>query len=114
MPINMSLQCKSLAQTQAFYKDVLDFDVFEGEMQTATVRYADCSLIFFQRPDDVDPQLTGTAYLFIPDVDSYYELVKNRVELEWPLQDMSYGTREFAVKDCNGYRLAFAQDRTVT
>jgi len=27
----------------------------------------------------------------------------------WPIEDMSYGTREFGIEDCNGYILAFAR-----
>jgi uncharacterized glyoxalase superfamily protein PhnB len=42
-------------------------------------------------------------------VDEYFEAVKDRAIVRWPLEDMSYGTREFAVKDCNGYTLAFAK-----
>ena len=46
--------------------------------------------------------------MFIDDVDAYYESIKEKVSILWPLQDMSYGTREFGIKDCDGYNLAFA------
>lgn len=45
------------------------------------------------------------------DVDRYYEEVKEKAIVRWPLEDTTYGTREFAVKDCNEYTLAFAQKR---
>jgi len=111
MPINVSLASKNCAQTKVFYAGI-DFDVYDTAMQTCTVKMEDCSLIFFQQDANAEsPGLSGTLYLFVKDVDAYYAQIKDRVDLEWPLQDMSYGTREFAIKDCNGYRLAFAQSR---
>lgn len=50
-----------------------------------------------------------TIYFFLPDVDAYYDAVKDKAIVRWPLENMSYGTREFGVKDCNGYTLAFAR-----
>jgi uncharacterized glyoxalase superfamily protein PhnB len=54
--------------------------------------------------------MSGTIYIRVPDVDQYFLEVKDAVELAWTLQDMPYGTREFAVRDCNAYCLAFMQD----
>ena len=53
--------------------------------------------------------LSGTDYFFINVVKTYLGLVRDRTAVHWPLQDMSYGTREFGIRDCNGYYLAFAQ-----
>jgi hypothetical protein len=38
--------------------------------------------------------------------------VKDQVEVVWPLEAMSYGTLEFGIHDCNGYTLAFAEERS--
>jgi len=111
MPINVSLLCENLSQTKAFYTGI-GFDVYDTKMQTCTAQMEDCHLIFRQQDANAAPLgLSGTLYLFVQDVDVYYAKIKDQVDLEWPLQDMSYGTREFAIKDCNGYRLAFAQSR---
>ena len=48
-----------------------------------------------------------TIYIEVTDIDRYFESVKNKLELAWPLQETPYGSREFAVKDCNGYLIAF-------
>lgn len=53
---------------------------------------------------------SGTVYFTVQDVDAYYETVKDKADVAWPLQDMSYGTREFALTDCNGYILAFQSE----
>jgi catechol 2,3-dioxygenase-like lactoylglutathione lyase family enzyme len=55
------------------------------------------------------PQFTGTLYLDMEGVEEFYERVKDRVELVWPLEVMEYGTREFGVRDPSGYTLAFSE-----
>ena len=44
------------------------------------------------------------------DVDALFEAVRRQVRVEWPLQAMAYGTREFGIRDCNGYWLAFLEE----
>jgi uncharacterized protein YjbI with pentapeptide repeats len=48
-----------------------------------------------------------TVYIVVTDNDRYFEAVKEKLEVAWPLQQMSHGSREFGVKDCNGYLVAF-------
>jgi uncharacterized glyoxalase superfamily protein PhnB len=55
------------------------------------------------------PRFSGTIYFTVPDADSYFATVKDKVAIAWPVQNMPYGSREFGVKDCNGYHLAFQQ-----
>ena len=55
------------------------------------------------------PVLSGTLYIETQDVDEFFTMVKDRVELVWPLEDMAYGQREFGIRDPDGYTLAFAQ-----
>jgi catechol 2,3-dioxygenase-like lactoylglutathione lyase family enzyme len=55
------------------------------------------------------PQLTGTLYFNMVGVQGFFEQIKNRVEIVWPLEAMDYGQREFGIRDCDGYTLAFAE-----
>lgn len=55
------------------------------------------------------PQMTGTLYFYPDDVLALYAELAGRVELEWGPEEMSYGMREFGIRDCNGYYLAFAE-----
>jgi predicted enzyme related to lactoylglutathione lyase len=110
MTMTLLLKCGQLEETKSFYSEVLGFDVRDTAGQTCTAAKAGGSIIFtesdlWQGP----PHCTGTIYFFVPDVDAYYEAVKHRANVRWPLQQMSYGTREFAVQECNGHTLAFAQ-----
>lgn len=56
------------------------------------------------------PSLTGTLYFNGSGVATLYEKVKDRATVVWPLSDMEYGTREFGIRDVDGYLLAFAQE----
>jgi catechol 2,3-dioxygenase-like lactoylglutathione lyase family enzyme len=56
-----------------------------------------------------EPQFTGTLYFHMTGVDAYFERVKDQVAVVWPLETMDYGLREFGVRDCDGYTLAFSE-----
>ena len=43
-------------------------------------------------------------------VQGLWERVRDRAEVVWPLEEMGYGTREFGVRDPEGYMLAFAEE----
>jgi catechol 2,3-dioxygenase-like lactoylglutathione lyase family enzyme len=55
------------------------------------------------------PQFTGTLYFHMAGVREFFERVKNRAEVVWPLETMDYGQREFGIRDGDGYTLAFAE-----
>jgi uncharacterized glyoxalase superfamily protein PhnB len=110
MALTLLLKCTQLQETKAYYSGILEFEVSDTPERTCTVTKGGGSIIF--TADDLwagTPHCTGTIYFFLPDVDTYYDAIKNKALVEWPLQNMSYGTREFGVKDCNGYILAFAR-----
>jgi catechol 2,3-dioxygenase-like lactoylglutathione lyase family enzyme len=56
------------------------------------------------------PQFTGTLYFHVAGVQEYYDRIKDRVTIAWPLEVMEYGQHEFGIRDCDGYMLAFAED----
>lgn len=110
MPFILLLKCHDVETTRAFYREILNFEVFDSDQGSCTVQKEDCTIVFSAEGLwSGNPECTGTIYLFINDVDAYYESIKEKVIVLWPLQDMPYGTREFGVKDYDGYHLAFAQ-----
>jgi len=110
MPLTLLLKCLNVEATKSFYKEILNFEVKDSAEGTCTVQKEDCSILFTSEELWTGhPKCTGTIYLFIDYVDSYYESVKDKAIVLWPLQDMLYGTREFGIKDCDEYHLAFAQ-----
>ena len=55
------------------------------------------------------PQFTGTLYFNMVGVRAFFEQIKNKVEIVWPLEAMDYGQSEFGIRDPDGYMLAFAE-----
>lgn len=55
------------------------------------------------------PQFTGTMYFNLIGVREFFESIKDRVEIVWPLETMDYGQQEFGIRDPDGYLLAFAE-----
>ena len=55
-------------------------------------------------------QFTSTLYFHMAGVQEFFERVKGRAKVVWPLEAMDYGQREFGVRDGDGYTLAFAED----
>lgn len=110
MPLTVLLHCPDLGETRKFYRSALGFDVRDTAEGTLTVERSGSALIFTSNnPWGCPPGFSGTLYFTVQDVDSYFASVKDKVPVLWPVQDMPYGSREFGVKDCNGYHLAFRQ-----
>jgi uncharacterized glyoxalase superfamily protein PhnB len=49
-------------------------------------------------------------YIRTDEVDSLHERLKDRVQIHLGLNNTFYGTREFTVRDLNGFWLTFGQD----
>jgi hypothetical protein len=45
------------------------------------------------------PQFTATLYFPMAGVQEFFERIKNKVEIVWPLEVMDYGQKEFGVRD---------------
>ena len=69
------------------------------------------ALQFFEEPPrrvHPKPCLSGTLYIPASDVDVLAEELSSRVAFAWGPETLSYGVRELAVRDPNGYFIAFA------
>ncbi len=112
MSLALLLRCHDLDETRRFYESVLGFSVGASAGNTLTAELDGDKLLFTaQDLWRAGPALSGTIYFTVPDVDGLYASLQNRAEIAWPLQEMPYGSREFALSDCNGYLLAFQQQR---
>ena len=106
--LTVLLRCRDLDETREFYKSVLGFNVRDTAENTLTVEQHGGALIFTSGDLWEGPLgFSGTIYFTVPDADGYYATVKDNAAVAWPLQDMSHGSREFGITDCNGYHLAF-------
>lgn len=111
MSLSLLLRCQNVAQTRDYYRNVLAFTVIETSALSLVVSRFNARIMFTElNPWESDLQMSGTIYFSVPNVDHYFAEVQDKIDIAWPLQDMPYGTREFALRDCNHYYLAFMQN----
>lgn len=110
MSLTLLLRCTDSERTRAFYDALPGFTVADSAGETLTVTGHGARLVFTAADLwNRAPTLTGTLYFTVDDVEASFAQIQDAAQLAWPLQDMSYGAREFAILDCNGYVLAFQQ-----
>jgi catechol 2,3-dioxygenase-like lactoylglutathione lyase family enzyme len=109
------LKVSDLRKSVAFYTGVLGFTVAwqspndgGGDNCMLHAGAADVLLSTGSQLGD-RPHFTGTLYFHMAGVREFFERVKDRVEVVWPLETMDYGQTEFGVRDWDGYTLAFAE-----
>jgi len=84
----------------------------EGLMDWASLTYGDSEVMF----NAGGQSSTATRreldlYTRVPDVAAVYERLRGTVELVEDLHDTFYGSREFIVRDLNGFWIVFGQAR---
>lgn len=113
MALSLLLRCQNLIHTRDYYRDVLGFEVTETSGLSLVVSRFEVSIMFTElNLWESELMMSGTIYISVPEVDQYFAEIEEQVDVAWGLQDMPYGTREFAVRDENGYYLAFMQAET--
>jgi len=98
-----------------YYVSVLGFDEanYSENPQWGVVEKHYVSIMFSKPNENAaynGPHFTGSLYLRTDDADAWWGFLKDRATIVYPITDLSYGMREFAVKDCNGYILQFGGD----
>ena len=119
-----NLIVKSVNQTLSFYEQCPGFVKLasvpeEGELAFALIKLGDVSMMIQSKEslNDENPifknqPIGGTIALYIDveDIAALYKHLKGKSELIVDTHDTFYGTREFSIKDPNGYLLTFAED----
>lgn len=104
------LQTSDMERTIAWYGDVLGFQcVSRMGDGWCHLKQGGVSLMFMRNDHLGAPHATATQYIYVDDVHAFWMTLKDRVTAEWGPEDMSYGMREFAIKDPDGYLLSFGQ-----
>ncbi len=96
-----ALESDDLMRTLRFYTEVLGFE--------CVARWPEHRREFAASPP---PLLTGSLYFNTNDVEAWWERLRARATVEYPLETFDYGMREFAIRDDCGYLLQFGQDVT--
>ena len=85
MTMNLLLKCGRVAETKAFYSEILGFKVSDSAEGTCTVQKEGGTIIFSDAALWAGPpHCTGTIYFFLADVDRYYDEIKTKAIVRWP------------------------------
>lgn len=109
------LRTEKLDETIDFYTKMLDFtcDERNDDWGWASL-HRDAIVIMLAKPNShegfVKPTFTGSFYISINDVDSFWDKLKDKANICYPIENFEWGMREFAIYDNNGYILQFGQD----
>lgn len=103
----------------AFYTEVLGFECekFSEEHGWASLKRDDVAIMLAspnQHVGHTAPALTGSLYFKTDDVDGLWMRLKDKTRVCYPIESFSYGMREFAIFDDNGYLLQFGQPLPAT
>ena len=96
-----------------FYRDVLGFQCVSAADAWACMSLDGVEVMFAlpnQHLPFTAPTMTGSLYFKTDDVDALWFRLKDRCQIEYPLDDFDYGMREFAIRDNSGYLLQFGQE----
>lgn len=96
----------------AFYRDFLGFECLSFTDGWATMGSNGVEVMLalpnahlpFEKP-----AMTGSLYFNTDDVDAFWECLKDKCEIVYPIEDFEYGMREFAIRDNSGYVLQFGR-----
>ena len=112
-----SLMVRDVEASVAFYRDVLGFEICGRHEDGAALAWAEVRLgeVVLQlmrgplRGLPEEPVFTGTFYFFPESVGAIECRVAGRAEIAWGPEEMPYGMRELAIRDPDGYLLAFSE-----
>lgn len=130
-----NLMVKDVNRTAEFYRDVLGFEFVMGVpedgqdiipalqndrvLRYAMMKWGDVEIMFQATRSlsgeisaFVDMEVGGSLVLYmeVEDVEGWHVKLRDEVTIVKDLHTTFYGMREFYIRDCNGYVLAFAEE----
>ena len=116
---------EDVARTLDYYRDVLGFAAVATVPERPPYNWAmavrDDVALMFQSRASLEDDLPifrnlpiGASlgfYIDVTDVRDLHGQLKGRAEVVLELRETFYGATEFAIRDCNGYILCFAQQK---
>ena len=110
------LKVTNLPRAVEFYTVTLGFTLAwqaadDGSSENAMLQAGGVSLLLSTGSHlGGEPKFTGTLYVNMQGVREFFERIRDKVEIVWPLEAMDYGQIEFGIHDPDGYTLAFAEE----
>ncbi len=82
----------------------------DGEINWAKLSFGNCELMLnIGGKPSTNHRREVHLYITTDNVDDLYRRLKDRVQVVQDLYDAFYGMREFIIRDCNGFWIAFGQ-----
>lgn len=122
-PCTAELHVRDLPASVAFWRDVLGFEVERQDPDFAVVRMASSAgsaMVMLSasdvavelRPGDAERGLGLHLRIAVDDIDAHHERVRAAgVPIVWPLEDRSYGLRDYMIREPDGFYVRFARPR---
>lgn len=119
-----NLMVEDVNSTIEFYKNILGFQLVmtvpeEGTFDFALMKSGNVEIMFQARESlsqDFPPEFKNkktyevlTLYIDMENIEGLLQKIKDKVAIIKDLHTTFYGTKEFVIKDCNGYILTFAE-----
>ena len=108
------LEVENMDETIAFYEKNLDFKCKQRiKDEWALLLKDEVAIMFsgrFYKDKYPSTYMTGSLYIYSDDVDVLWQILKDKVKICYPIETFKHGMREFAIYDCNGYRIQFGQE----
>lgn len=117
--ISPMLETKSLKETLAFYTEILGFtnDGYFEDWGWMSLKKDGLSIMFItpnEHRNIPEPIMSGSLYISTENVDEVWADLKDKCKVSYPIEDFSYGMREFAILDNNGYMIQFGKHSQMT
>lgn len=109
------LKTEDLSGTIGFYTSILGFTVDRlwpsDNPGLVFLQRGNAQVGFYVDIDETEatPGLTGQIYIDVEGVADLYRRIAEQVTVLWGPEVYSYGRREFAVEDPNGYTVTFSE-----
>jgi uncharacterized glyoxalase superfamily protein PhnB len=109
------LRTADIKTTIEFYENVLGFvcSSYNEEWGWASLN-RESIVIMIASPDAHEiwerASFTGSIYITVENVAEYWQEVKDKTRVCYPLETFEYGMKEFAVYDNDGYPLQFGEE----
>jgi uncharacterized glyoxalase superfamily protein PhnB len=107
------LWVKDIRRSLFFYTTLLGFHCVNQREHWATLEKDGIELMLSlpnAREGCDKMQFTGSFYFRCAKVDQWWEVLRDKAPIVYPIENFDYGMREFAIRDLDGYILQFGAE----
>ncbi len=110
----VTITVSDMIKSKRFYEDILGFEpdsYYEPTRWQCFHSEGRAYLGIAEVPDYQQTESSSIINFDVDNIEEYWEAVKGHVEVESPLEETSWGSLKFVIRDPDGNRLGFAAVR---